>query len=129
MQTEQQQAQAGQAARDIDSTLLTMPVEQVSQAEVVNSRGENIGQVSRVVRDNTTGELSLVVRSGGILGLGGSSVLVDLTEVSQMDEGRLLWDTMLSQDEIAEMPEFDETEYSEITGTEYATLEEAQERG
>jgi sporulation protein YlmC with PRC-barrel domain len=128
-QTEQQQAQAGQAgqqAKDIDTTLLSMPVDQVAQAEVVNSRGEEIGQVSEIVRDETTGELALVVRSGGILGLGGSSVLVDLAEVSQMDEGRLLWDTMMSQDEISEMPEYDETQYSEISETEYATLEEAQ---
>ncbi|MCW8194482.1 hypothetical protein F6455_06760 [Proteobacteria bacterium 005FR1] len=128
-QADQQQAQAGQQAQDIDSTLLTMPVDQVTKAEVVNSRGEEIGKVSEVVRNNSTGELGLVVRSGGILGIGGSDTFVSLGEVSQMEEGRLLWDTMLSKDELAEMPEFDETQYSEISGTEYATLEDAQERG
>lgn len=120
---QQQQAQAGQ--QDIDTTLLSMPVDQVMQANVVNSRGEDIGSVSRIVRDNTSGQLSLVVESGGILGLGGSSVLVDLSEVSQMGEDQLLWDTMLSEDEIAEMPEFDETQYSEISEDDYSTLDEA----
>jgi sporulation protein YlmC with PRC-barrel domain len=128
-ETEQQQAQVGQAAQDMDQMLMSMPIDQVTGTEVVNSRGEQIGQVDRVVRDNQTGDLALVVRSGGILGLGGETTLVNLDEVAQASQDQLVWETTLGEDEIAEMPEFDDTQYSEISENEYATLEEARERG
>ncbi|MGQ9426269.1 EF-hand domain-containing protein [Gilvimarinus sp. F26214L] len=128
-QDQQQQTAQSQQGQDMDSGLLTMPVDQVTQSDVVNSRGEEIGSVSRIVRDNRSGNLALVIESGGVLGLGGSTVLVNLAEVSQMGENQLLWDTMLSKDEIAEMPEFDESEYTEVSEAEFSTLREAQERG
>lgn len=120
------QEQSG--SQNIDDNLLTMSVEEITDAEVVNSRGEEIGSVRSVVRDDASGNLSLVVESGGVLGLGANSILVDLAEVSQMADKQLLWDTMLSRDDIAEMPEFDETQYTEISELD-STLTEVQEGG
>lgn len=119
-------AQGQSGSQQIDDSLLTMSVEDVNNAEVVNSRGEEIGSVSRVVRDEESGNLSLVVESGGVLGLGANSILVDLNEVSQMSDNQLLWDTMLSRDDIAEIPEFDDTQYTEVSALD-ATLGEVQE--
>lgn len=128
-QSQGQQSQGQQGNQDVDEALLGMPVAQVNQADVVNSRGESIGQVTQVVRDNSSGDLGVVVRAGGVLGLGGSSVLVDLAELSQMDENQLLWDTMLNQEDIEQMPEFDESQYTEVSENEYSTLQEARDQG
>src|SRR5690606_26817860 len=121
-QGQQSQGQQSQGNQEVDEALLSMPVAQVNQADVVNSRGESIGQVSQVVRDNSSGDLGVVIRSGGVLGLGGSSILVDLAELSQMDENQLLWDTMLNQEDIKQMPEFDASQYTEVSENEYSTL-------
>src|SRR5690606_22438547 len=115
-------------AQEIDSSLLSMSVEDVTKADVVNSRGEEIGSVSKVVRDNDTGDLSLVVESGGVLGIGATTILVNLDEVSQMSDNQLLWDTMLSRDDIAEMPDFDDSQYTEVSEAD-STLGEVQESG
>lgn len=121
------QAQDAGGPQEVDSTLLTMSVADINDAEVVNSRGEEIGSVSRVVRDNASGNLALVVESGGVLGLGAHTILVDLTEVSQMSDNQLLWETLLSRDELAEMPEFDDSQYTEISALD-STLSEVQEQ-
>lgn len=114
--------------QEIDVTLLPMSVKEITDAEVINSRGEEIGSVRSVVRDDASGKLSLVVESGGVLGLGANSILVDLAEVSQMSDNQLLWDTMLSRDDIAEIPEFDDSHYTEVSELD-STLTELQEGG
>lgn len=114
--------------QEIDVTLLPMSVKEITDAEVINSRGEEIGSVRSVVRDDATGNLSLVVESGGILGLGSSSILVDLAEVTQMSDNQLLWDTMLSRGDLAELPELDESQYTEISELD-STLDDIQEGG
>lgn len=115
-------------SQEIDSSLLSMSVEEITDSAVVNSRGEEIGSVKSLVRDETKGTLSLVVESGGVLGIGANSIVVDLGDVSQMSDKQLLWDTMMSRDDIAEMPEFDDSQYTEISELD-STISEVKESG
>ncbi|HEV7253057.1 MAG TPA: PRC-barrel domain-containing protein, partial [Mesorhizobium sp.] len=93
------------------------PVSELMDREVYNLRGEQIGDIERILRD-AEGQLYAVLGHGGFLGLGEKQVLVRMQDIAMADDRLVI--PGLTDDQIRAIPEFDLDE----AGTAYTELEE-----
>jgi sporulation protein YlmC with PRC-barrel domain len=76
---------------------------------VVNTNGDQVGKIEDVVLDQT-GKYFAVVSVGGFLGLGDKDVAVPLDEL-QLGEDETYVMTAATEDQLKQMPEYDENQY------------------
>lgn len=88
-----------------------VPVTDLEDRDVINFRGENLGEVEQVVT-NPDGTISgLVVGVGGFWGIGDKDVFVPADEV-QVSGDYVVWETYLDEDTLEDMPHYQLEEYS-----------------
>ena len=80
---------------------------------VLNSAGEEIGDVDEVVIENATGDMFVVVSVGGFLGIGDKDVVFPMGDASMVGDDVVL-KTNQSKEMLEAQDEYDESRYSEI---------------
>jgi len=88
--------------------------EEASQLEgknVLSSQGEEVGEISEIVRSRTNNELHAVVDVGGFLGIGARSVAIPVQRGEIGEDGNL--QVPLSREQLEQLPEFDDRQYEE----------------
>jgi sporulation protein YlmC with PRC-barrel domain len=86
----------------------TMGVATLVGTDVKNSAGENIGEIKDIIVDASGKATSVILGTGGVLGLGSRNVPVnwDQIEISRTDSGKLEAMTALNKEQIEAMPEY-----------------------
>jgi sporulation protein YlmC with PRC-barrel domain len=75
--------------------------------DVQGSDGEDIGSIADLVIDTGSGQIQqVVIRSGGVLGVGGKQVAIDFSELQLVPNEGV--QANLTQDQLDAMPEFDD---------------------
>jgi sporulation protein YlmC with PRC-barrel domain len=75
--------------------------------DVQGSDGEDIGSIADLVIDTGSGQIQqVVIRSGGVLGVGGKQVAIDFSELQLVPNEGV--QANLTQDQLDGMPEFDD---------------------
>ena len=107
------QAPTGSGAPTASTPPAAGPVGTIGAAALVgvdvkNSAGETIGEIKDVVVDNSGKATSVILGTGGVLGLGSRNVPVgwDQIKVSRDDGGNLQATTSLNKEQIDGMPEY-----------------------
>jgi sporulation protein YlmC with PRC-barrel domain len=79
------------------------------EAEVVNEQGEDLGQVSDLLLQETGDAEALLIDVGGFLGIGQREVAipVEQVQVEQVDENQIRIIVAMTQEELEQAPEFD----------------------
>jgi sporulation protein YlmC with PRC-barrel domain len=79
------------------------------EAEVVNEQGEDLGQVSDLLLQETGDAQALLIDVGGFLGIGQREVAipVEQVQVEQVDEDQIRIIVAMTQEELEQAPEFD----------------------
>ena len=120
---EQRSAQAqsnGQPQQSVDSgpvsvltvtTITSIPVESLKNMEVINNRGEDIGEVEHVLTEEDGTISGLVVGVGGFWDIGDKDVQVDADQL-RISGNYIVWDTALEEDQLDNLPEYSGDELS-----------------
>ena len=82
--------------------------------KVVSSTGDEIGEVDEIVRGKQDNTLQAVVDVGGFLGMGEKEVTIPLSEL-KLQNDRLVAPQTASKDQLKSQPEYDESQYEEIS--------------
>lgn len=90
-----------------------LPFDDIEGEDVYNNAGDEIGSISEVVMEQSTGDLFVVVSAGGFLGIGETSIVFPYESVSMMDD-RVVIDTNITQDRLEERQDYDESRYVEV---------------
>ena len=87
--------------------------EDITGTDVVNSAGDEIGEVEQIVRDKETGSLHAVVSVGGFLGIGDKKVAIALDDLQVRNE-QLLISLASTEEQLKAYPAYEETRYEEV---------------
>ncbi len=94
-------------------SLASAPATQAKNLEgrdVVNREGKTLGEIEKViVKDNRVTDL--VISVGGFIGIGDKDVLVDARQL-KAEGNQIVWDTPMSEDQLDNLPEYREEQYS-----------------
>lgn len=127
METGQQQQtgemDATQQQAGDQRSLEDMSLDELKGQTVVNSDGEELGEISEVVVSQDESQAGAVLSVGGMLGVGADKAMAPLDKLS-MKEGRLVWDTANTQDEIKQSSDYQEDNFTEASSDEYQNLGE-----
>jgi len=110
--TDTAQAPAAEPAKAATASAAEKTGEPVSGNDVIGHKvtsndGKDLGKVADVVVDSASGKIeTLVVSSGGFLGIGAKKVAIPFDEVELRPEGGIVA-TKLTQKDIESLPEFD----------------------
>lgn len=88
--------------------------EDVIGKKVVNSDGDEIGEINKIVQENGGDQFFAVVSVGGFLGIGAKDVTVPLDRLMLRDDQ--LTAPMASKETLEHRTAFDETQYQEVPG-------------
>ncbi|MCW8109570.1 PRC-barrel domain-containing protein [Alteromonas ponticola] len=101
----------GELREDSDiASINHLTLEELEGKDVKNHQGDEIGSIEEIVKSND-GELSLVIESGGVLGLGSEKTILSLNEVELQGE-EVVWMTNKTADSL---PPFNEELYIELS--------------
>jgi sporulation protein YlmC with PRC-barrel domain len=112
-QQQRQYEQHGQKRAGVDQQKLqgAFKADNLAGQEVVDSRGEEIGQVEDVLIDRDGRVVALLISTGGVMGIGGETKAVEWdrfqVQVNQDNEIDRITTTM-SEQEFDQLPEYDE---------------------
>lgn len=102
------------ASRETDrsaSPLRTIPASEILGAEVVNSRGETIAEISDIVRARAGGDdLYAILEVGGFLGIGDKTVALAMDEFEVGPDGQIVL-PRTTEDQLERMPPYDPQGY------------------
>lgn len=87
-----------------------MRADEIVGRDIVNLRGEDVGDVEHIVRARDGEDLFAVVSVGGFLGIGDKDVVVPFSEL-RMGEDDMLLMSQKSEDGLRDMPAYDENQY------------------
>jgi sporulation protein YlmC with PRC-barrel domain len=94
-----------------DPLLSALTPQNLEQMEVIDVSGEKIGKVEDVVRSREDGLIYVVVRSGGILGIGTKAIPVPLESLRVQGDALRIATTA---DDLRSRPEYEEDQYAEL---------------
>lgn len=116
---------AGDAATTRSEAASAQPMEQVSQMsadevigrDVVNMRGEEVGEIEDIVLDQNDAKFA-VISVGGFLGMGDKNVAVSMDEL-KLGENDVIMMSETTEEQLKDLPAYDETAYkpSERSGS------------
>lgn len=88
-----------------------VPPDEAVGKDVINGKGDKIGEVSRIVGDQ------VIVSVGGFLGLGAREVALPWRNLTAMGSGeKMKLQTALSKDDLKEMPEYKDPNRARSSG-------------
>jgi sporulation protein YlmC with PRC-barrel domain len=90
------------------------PVSDILGRDLVNAAGDELGEIGDVAL-GPDDKVYLVVNVGGFLGLGQKEIPVPVEQLEVGGEDQLIWTTSMSEDELEEMAEIDDT-YRPVEG-------------
>ncbi|QJR81631.1 PRC-barrel domain-containing protein [Alteromonas pelagimontana] len=100
--------QKGNLRKDSDIAYVNqLKIAELEGKDLINSQGEDVGEISEVVQNNQDKQLSLVIESGGIMGVGESKSVLPLDEVT-LENNKIVWDKNKDPEQL---PEFNESQY------------------
>ncbi|MCW8092330.1 PRC-barrel domain-containing protein [Alteromonas sp. ASW11-130] len=101
----------GELREDSDiASINHLTIEELEGRDVVNANGEEVGSIAQVVKSNN-GDVSLVIESGGVLGLGSEKSVLSVNEVELQSE-EIVWNTNNSAENL---PQYNESNFVELT--------------
>ena len=103
-------------AEAIKTTSYQINVVELEGADVMNTAGEEIGEVDGVLLDPATNAPVVIISVGGVLGIGDKEVAFPYDELTIIGDEVVL-NTAMTEDEIEEMPEYDSNAYQELPAT------------
>lgn len=90
--------------------------EELQDLPVINSLGEEIGEVQDVVMSNDGREAGVVIEVGGILGIGAKEIFLNAEELGAGPDGQeIVWESSLDEDAAKDLPEYDEERFTSLT--------------
>lgn len=89
------------AAQSVDTSNLYS----VDDADLMGPNGNKIGEVEEILVDVTGIPVAAVVEAGGFLDIGDKDIIVSLEDMT-FDSGN--FSTLLTEDELKELPEWDD---------------------
>jgi len=108
--------------------LMNMQAKQINGKSVLNARGETLGDVKKIVQNRDNDSLDAVVAVGGFLGLGTKMVTIPIDQL-QLQGEKLVWDMAITQDQLKQLPEFQQAQYRDVDETKVlAELAQAPEK-
>lgn len=113
-----------QSSHQTSATLMQADLESLEGKSVVNSQGEEIGNVEEIVRSNDGSEIGFVVSAGGFLGIGDADIFVPASE-SHLEQDEIVYRTDRDTGELKDSAKYQEDRYQPISG-QFRTLDEAQ---
>lgn len=87
----------------------------LDDVNVVNSSGDEIGELDKIVLSKRDNQLHAVVEVGGFLGMGEKEVVIPLKAL-EMRDGKL-WAPLSAstQEQLKSLPEYDDSLYQEVS--------------
>lgn len=119
MGTESQAVDASSIEADaaaMKTTTYQINVAELEGADVMNAAGEEIGEVEAVLLDPATDAPVVILSVGGVLGIGDKEIAFPYSDLTITGD-EIVLNTDMTEDEIEEMPEYDEAAYEELPET------------
>lgn len=91
-------------------------VSELEGQEVMNAAGEEIGEIERILLDPGANTPVVILSVGGVFGIGAREVAFPYDDLSVSGDTVVL-NTDMTEDQIREMPEYDENAYQELPET------------
>lgn len=117
-QQEQQQAATAQQDAEAVTVVSLVTIAETALApsdlegrEVVNYNNDEIGDVEQIITSPDGTISGLVVGVGGFWGMGENDVFVPANELRAYG-GKLIWETFLDEDQLEELPQYQDETYS-----------------
>lgn len=101
--------------------------EALEDSPVVNADGQNIGTIADVVVNNESGDVGLVVTTGGIMGIGATKLVAPVQDITVTDDN-VVWSTSKTKKELKQSERYNSDNYDRITGSSQAA-EDARSEG
>jgi hypothetical protein len=92
-----------------------MPASDVIGTQVKNQEGQDVAEIVDLVKEQGSDEIYAVLSVGGFLGIGDKKVIVPLDELQVGREGDVVM-ANASEDQLKNMPEYDEEGYESMAG-------------
>jgi hypothetical protein len=100
--------------RQAGSVLDSMSADDILGAEVVDARGETIGEVTDIVRDRAGGgELYAILDVGGFLGIADKEVALALHRLQVAEDDRIVLPGM-TESQLEELPTYDQADFEQL---------------
>ena len=96
-----------------DADMRGVPFADLEGADAYNRAGAEMGDISEVVMEVDSGDLYVVVSAGGFLGLGDTEIVFPYEDVAVI-EGRVVIDTTLTEDNITDREDYNETRFTSV---------------
>ncbi len=115
---------------NIDSTpaeLRKLPIADIQDKAVRNSKGDKIGDVNDLVVNRDDGRIGFVVSAGGVMGIGSKKLLAPVEELSLRGED-LVWETEKSKSELKDSDRYNSDNFVVISD-QYQTLDDLNQGG
>lgn len=122
-QQKERSASASESASASSQSLARVPLDQLTDKEIITQNGEELGSVEDIVADPHGGQAGFVVSVGGFLGIGDTKILVPADE-AQLSNDQIVWQTSMSQEQLEKTNEYQSDQYESVTDR-YNTLSEA----
>lgn len=98
-------------------------VDKLAGSKIVNDSGEEIGEVTKVVRGTHGGTTQAVVSIGGLFGIGDKEVLMPLEDLRmEGDKLRAPSDIANTKDQLELLPNYDGNRFEELSGDKTVTV-------
>lgn len=104
------------AAAEAEVVEYSIAIDDIIGEDVYNTAGEELGEVEDIVLDTASNTPIVVVSVGGFLGLGDREVAFPYDDMTVTGD-QIVLDTAMTEDEIGEMPEYEETDYEPLPET------------
>jgi sporulation protein YlmC with PRC-barrel domain len=99
------------AGTELGRTHAAINPTQYVDKEVVNAKGDKVGEVDRLVINNQTRGVEAVIDVGGFLGIGQKKVVIPLEQLQPKDDKVVLSST-LTQDQLKQSTPYEASEFS-----------------
>lgn len=93
------------------ASITQLTIAELESKTVKNAMGDDVGDISKVVMDNDTRKMSLVLEAGGFFGFGSKKVALPLEEV-RLQGNNLIWNENTDSDNL---PEYSESGYTTLS--------------
>ena len=119
MNSELQNSTKSTSADDASATVISIttvtqiPTEELEDMEVINMRGESIGEVEDVITESDGSISALIVGVGGFWDIGDKDVRVEAEDLSISGE-YIVWETTLNEEQLDDLPQYDGDELSSV---------------
>lgn len=113
MQSERATQQQLKTGSQQKNALLSARAKEIIGKSVVNSMGEELGEVKTIVQNRSNNKFNAVVSVGGFWGIGARRVILPINELL-LRGGRLEWNNSMTKDTLKQQPKYVRAKYREV---------------